>query len=270
MSSEDLRVDVRDGVAVLTLDRPDHDNAFSHAMGVGLSEAYRRCDEDDAVRAIVLTGAGRSFCVGADMSAGAATFERQESPSFSASPVEPPAFALRKPVIAAVNGHAVGLGFTLALQCDIRIVAREAKLGVLQVRRGVMPDAYAHFTLPRIAGFARAADLLLTGRKIQGDEAVELGLASRSLPSEEVLPAALEVAADIARNTAPVSVAVTKRLLWESGELTAAEVERKETALHHHLMGREDAIEGVMAYLERRAPDWKLRVSRDFPDDWPE
>ena len=270
MSSEHVDLRVEDGVATITLQRPEADNAFSHAMGVGLSAAYRRCDEDDAIRVAVLTGTGRAFCVGADLGAGAATFERQESADFSAAGVDPPAFAVRKPVIAALNGHAVGLGFTLALQCDIRIAARDAKYGVLQVRRGVMPDAYAHFTLPRIAGFATAADLLLTGRKIDGDEAVALGLASCALPADEVLPAALTIARDIATNTAPLSVAVTKKLLWESGGLSPAEIERRETALHHHLMGRADAIEGVQAYLERRPPEWKLSVTKDWPKDWPE
>ncbi|MGH0028788.1 MAG: enoyl-CoA hydratase-related protein [Myxococcota bacterium] len=269
MSDEHVRFALDDGVATITLDRPEADNAVSPQMIAGLSAAYRRCDEDDAVRAVVLTGAGRAFCVGADLGGGAATFERQESEDFSAAAVDPPAFAVRKPVIAAVGGHAIGLGFTLALQCDLRILARDAKYGVVQVRRGVMPDAYAHFTLPRIAGFAVAADLLQTGRRIQGDEALALGLASRVLPAAEVLPAAQEIARDIATHTAPLSVAVTKKLLWESGGLSAAEVERKETALHHLLMGRADAIEGVVAYLERRTPDWKLEVSQDWPDDWP-
>ena len=268
MSDPDLRFALDEGVATLTLNRPDQDNAFSQEMGSLLGDAYRRCDEDDDVRVVIVTGAGRAFCVGADLGAGRETFARQDAAAFSAAAVSPPAFAVRKPVIAAVNGHAVGLGLTLALQCDIRLFAREAKYGVLQVRRGVMPDAYAHFTLPRIAGFARAADLLLTGRKFDGGEAVELGLASRAMPAAEVLPAAQEIARDIAVNTAPLSVAVTKRLLWESGTLSAEDIERKETALHHHLMGRADAIEGVVAYLERRRPEWKLRVSRDWPD-WP-
>jgi len=139
----------------------------------------------------------------------------------------------------------------------------------VQVRRGVMPDAYAHFTLPRIVGVSRAADLLLTGRKIDALEAEQLGLASRVVPAAEVLPTALALARDIAVHTAPLSVAVTKRLLWESSRLDAAAVERKETALHHHLMARADAIEGVVAYLERRAPQWKLSASRDWPA-WPE
>jgi enoyl-CoA hydratase/carnithine racemase len=255
------------GVATITLLRPERDNAFSPEMGRGLSEAYRRCDEDDEVRALVLTGAGRAFCVGADLAAGADTFALPTGIEFSAAAVDPPAFALRKPVIAAMNGHAIGLGLTLALQCDIRIAAREARYAVIQVRRGVMPDAYAHFTLPRIAGFARAAELMLTGRKLTGDEAVAMGIASRALPAEEVLPAAQEIARDIAANTAPVSVAFTKRLLWESGGLSPSDIERRETALHRLLMGRPDAAEGVMAYLERRKPVWEGRISRDWPKE---
>jgi len=264
----DLRFAIEDGVARITLHRPEQRNAFSGAMGRALGEAYRRCDADDAVRAVVLTGAGDAFCVGADL-AGGQTFDAPEAAGFSAAAVDPPAFAVRKPVIAAVNGHAIGLGFTLALQCDLRILAREAKVGIVQVRRGVMPDAYAHFTLPRIVGWSRAADLLLTGRKLDGAEAERLGLASRVLPAAEVLPAALEIARDVARHAAPLSVAVTKRLLWESPGLSPADVERKETALHRHLMGRPDAAEGVRAWLERRPPEWTLSVARDWPE-WPD
>jgi enoyl-CoA hydratase/carnithine racemase len=268
MSDRDLRFEVRDGVALVTLNRPDARNAFSGRMGEELGRAYRRCDSDDAVRAVVLTGAGEAFCAGADMSSGSETFAKRDEQSFSAAGVDPPAFRLRKPVIAAVNGHAVGIGLTLALQCDLRLMAREGKYGVLQVRRGVMPDAYSHWTLPRIVGMTRAAELLLTGRIFHGDEAAELGIATRVLPAAEVLPAALEIAGDIAANTAPLSVAVTKRLLWESPALGWEDVGRKETALHHHLMGREDAAEGIRAWLERRAPRWKLSVTRDWPD-WP-
>jgi enoyl-CoA hydratase/carnithine racemase len=269
MSYQDIRLEIEQRVATITLHRPDQLNAYSGLMGEELGQAYRDCDADDDVRAIILTGAGRAFCAGADMSVGEETFASQDANAgFSAAGVEPPAFELRKPVIAAVNGHAVGIGLTLALQCDIRIFATEGKYGVLQVRRGVMPDGYSHWTLPRIAGFAAAADLLLTGRKVMGDEAVSLGIASQSLPADEVLPAAREIARDIAENTAPVSVGVTKKLLWESSNLTPRQVGQMETALHHHIMGKSDAIEGPMAYLERRKPDWKLRLSQDWPD-WP-
>ena len=267
MTCKHIRFEFSDGVAVITLNRPDQLNAFSGTMGEELGKAYERCDVDDGVRAVVLTGAGRAFCAGADMRQGGSTFERRDESSFSAAAVQPPAWEVRKPVIAALNGHAIGIGLTLALQCDIRIMAREGKYGIVQVRRGVMPDAYSHWTLPRIVGISRAADLLLTGRTFRGDEAAELGLASRVLPAEQVLPAALEIARDIAVNTAPLSVALTKRLLWESSALTHTEVGRRESELHHHLMGKADAIEGVMAYLERRAPHWKLSVKRDWPDD---
>lgn len=268
MSYQDIRFQVRDRVAIIELHRPKHLNAYSGRMGMELGDAYRTCDQDDEIRAVVLTGAGKAFCTGADMSAGEDTFAKQDQTTFSAAGVDPPAWEVRKPVIAAMNGHAVGIGLTLALQCDMRIVASEGKYGVLQVRRGVMPDAYSHWTLPRLVGMERAADLLLTGRKVSGAEAVELGIAIRSLPANEVLPAALEIARDISINTAPLSVAVTKRLLWESMTLTRDEVGRKETELHHHLMGRSDAVEGVMAWLERRTPQWKLSVTNDWPE-WP-
>ena len=264
-----LKVDLDDGVAVITLDRPDQRNAFTGAMGLALGEAYRYCDAEDAVRAVVLTGTPPAFCAGADMSSGGDTFARREGMTFSASGVDPPAWKVRKPVLAAINGHAIGIGLTLALQCDLRVVAEDAKLGIVQVRRGVMPDAYSHWTLSRIAGLANAADLLLTGRTFGGAEAMRLGLASRCVPAEQVLPEVLEIARDIAANTAPVSVAVSKRLLWEAMEMDRETVGRLETELHQHLMGRSDAIEGVASFLDHRAPKWNLRVGEDYPR-WPE
>ncbi len=265
---QDIRLDISDGVAVIELHRPAQLNAYSGRMGVELGEAYRRCDGDDSVRAVVVTGAGKAFCAGADMSAGEDTFAKQDQSTFSAAGVDPPAWEVRKPVIAAMNGHAVGIGLTLALQCDMRLAADEGQYGVLQVRRGIMPDGYSHWTLPRLVGTGWAAYILLTGRRVNGREAAAMGLAMRSLPAAEVLPAALEIARDIARNTAPLSVAIAKRLMWESLLLSPAEVGRRETELHHHLMGRPDAIEGVMAWLERRAPQWKLSATRDWPE-WP-
>jgi enoyl-CoA hydratase/carnithine racemase len=264
----EIRFERNQGVALLTLDRPDHLNAFTGAMGSELGAAYRACDSDDEIRAVVLTGAGRAFCAGADLAAGDATFATPGA-GFSAAGVDPPAWEVRKPVIAAMNGHAVGIGLTLALQCDVRIAAREAKYGVVQVRRGVMPDAYSHWTLPRIAGLSRAAEVLLSGRTFGGEEAVALGIASRSLPAQQVLPAALELAHEIAAHAAPLSVAVSKRLLWRGLGLGPAEVGRLETELHRHLMGKSDAIEGVRAHLERRPPRFSLRVNRDWPE-WPD
>ena len=270
MDYPDLQLRITDGVAVITLDRPEQRNAFSGPMATSLADAYRACDARDDVRAVILTGAGAAFCVGADLAVGADTFARREEADFSADPVRFPAWNVRKPVIAAMNGHAVGIGLTLAMQCDIRLVAREAKLAFAHVRRGVLPDAHSHWTVPRTIGFARTADLFLTGRTFTGDEAATMGLASRVLPASEVLPAALAIAADIARNTAPLSVALSKRLLWEGRTLDRDEVGRRETAYHHLVMGRPDALEGVMSFLERRAPAWSLAVPRDFPDDMEE
>jgi len=262
----DTELRVEDRVAVITLNRPQHLNTFTGAMARELADTYRELDRDDEVRAVVLTGAGRAFCAGADLTAGSATFAPQDRSTFSAAGVDFPAWRVRKPVIAAVNGHAVGIGFTLAMQCDVRILAREAKYGILQVRRGMVGDAYSHWTLPRIAGMARAADILLTGRTFNGSEALELGVASRVVAAAEVLPLAREIARDIADNVAPLSAAMSKQLLWQSFELTADEVERRETELHHQLMQQPDAVEGPMAYLEKRAPRWSGVVSRDLDD----
>jgi enoyl-CoA hydratase/carnithine racemase len=253
--------DVADGVATITLHRPEKRNAFGAGMGDALADAYRECDRDDRIRAVVLTGTPPAFCAGADMTSGGDTFAKRDEREFSAAAVPMPAWEVRKPVIAAVNGHAIGVGFTITLQCDIRIFAADAKYGIVQVRRGVMGDGYSHWTLPRLTGMAAAAEILLTGRTFDGHEAKAFGLCSRVLPNNEVLPAARELAHDIARDTAPLSVAYSKRLLWESSQLTAAQVEARETADHHVLMAHADAREGVLAFLEQRAPQWQGRPS---------
>lgn len=268
MDYSDIRFRVDAGVALITLHRPDHLNTFSARMGDELGDAYRVCDRDDAVRAVVLTGAGKAFCAGADMSAGDETFASPDPKSFSASPVSPPAWEVRKPVIAAMNGHAIGLGLSLALQCDLQIAADEGKYGWLQVRRGVMPDACSHWTLSRIVGTQQAARLLLTGCKIDGVEAARIGLTLESHPAGDVLSRALELAQEISERTAPVSVGFSKKLLWDAWNLSREAVERYETELHHHLLGAADAIEGPRAWLERRPPRWSQSVPRDWPS-WP-
>lgn len=256
-----VEVDVSDRVATVTLNGPDTLNAFSSATAAELGAAYAACDADDAVRVVVLTGAGRAFCAGADLSAQAASFAAPGD-SFSASPVQPPAFAVRKLVLAAVNGHAIGIGLTLTLQCDLRFVAEDAQLAIPQVRRGMIGDAQSHWTLQRIAGAGVAADLLLTGRTISGAEAVQLGIANRALPAAEVLPAALALARDVAANASPASVAMSKRLLW--ADLSADEVASAETDAHRLLMNHADVAEGSAAWREKRTPNWGARVS-DLP-----
>ncbi|MDI9914605.1 enoyl-CoA hydratase-related protein [Rhodococcus sp. IEGM 1379] len=267
-----LSVEVDSGVAVITLDRPQQRNAFTGAMGRALGAAYRALDDDDAVRAIVLTGAPPAFCAGADLGGGGDTFDAPVGEGFSASPVNPPAFDLRKPVIAAVNGHAIGIGLTIAMQADIRIFAEDAKYAIPQVRLGVLPDAMAHWTVPHIAGMAAAADILLTGRTFDGAEALRLGLASRCLPADEVLPAALEIARDIAVNVAPMSVAMSKRLLWQSAQrgYGPGQVADLETELHLRVMGKPDAVEGVRAFMEQRDPQWVSKLSEEWQEVAPE
>ena len=254
-----VRLEVDDtGVAVLTLDGQDRLNAFSGETARALGDAYRRCDDDDAIRAVVLTGAGRAFCAGADMSAQARSFDTPDT-GFSASPVQPPAWRVRKLVIAAINGPAIGIGLTLALQCDVRLVAQDAKLAVPQVRRGMVGDCAVHYTLRHAVGLAVAADVLLSGRTFTGREAADLGIASRALPADEVLPAALELARDVAVNANPASVAYSKRLLFS--EKNADEVADEETAVHLKLMGGPDAAEGSAAWREHRPPRWRAKAS---------
>lgn len=257
--------EVIDGVATITLNRPEVRNAFGAGMGGELSEAYRRADVDDGVRAVVVTGTPPAFCAGADLSPGGDTFRPREREGFSASGVEVRAWDVRKPVIAAVNGHAIGIGLTLALQCDIRVFAIDAKYGIVQARRGMMGDGMSHWTLPRIAGFANAADILLTGRTFDGAEALRLGVCSRAVGNDEVLDLATGIARDIAVNVSPASAAASKRALWAALSSTADEIERLETELHHVLMNLPDAREGVEAFLERRPPRWTTRVT-DLPE----
>lgn len=253
-----VQVGIDAGVATVTLNRPEQRNAVGDGMREELADAYTRCDADDRIRVIVLTGAPPAFCAGADLASGDRTFT-EPGPEFSAAgiPVQP--WNLNKPVIAAINGHAIGLGLTLALQCDIRFFAADARYGVVQARRGMVGDAYSHWILPRLAGMANAAEILLAGGTFDGHRAVALGLGSRVLPADEVLPAALELAHDIATNTAPMSVAASKRLLWDSFDLDRAGVGARETEIHLRLMAHDDAREGVRAHLARRAPEWTGR-----------
>jgi enoyl-CoA hydratase/carnithine racemase len=266
--SADLTVRISAGVAVLTLNRPSRRNAYTAEMGRLLGQAYQDCDHDDDVRAIVLTGAGSTFCAGADFTDGAEPFAARHDNTFSASPIQPAAFELRTPVIAAVNGHAIGIGLTMALQADIRIFSESAKCGVVQVRRGVIPDCMSHWTLPHLAGVAVAADILLTGRTFRGSEAPALGIATRALPAADVLSHAMDIAHDIAENVAPMSAALSKRLLWDAviKGYSPRQVASLETQLHQRVMGSADAHEGVAAFMARRTPRWSSSVSADWEE----
>lgn len=270
-SFEHIALDVDDvGVATITLDRPDRLNAYTYRMGRELGEAYARCDEDDGVRVVIVTGAGRAFCAGADMGGGDETFEDITSEggrdvARGHAPRRLAAFEVRKPVLAAMNGHAVGIGMTLAMQCDLRLAAHDAKLAFAFVRRGIVAELGTNSILPRVVGFSGAADLLLSGRTITGAEAAALGLVSESLPAGEVVARARAWAEDVATNAAPVSVALTKRLLWEGVTESVDETMAKEVALLERVGTLPDAREGVRSFLERRPPEWQARVSDEVP-----
>ena len=173
---------------------------------------------------------------------------------------------MRKPVIAAINGHAVGVGVTFAMSCDVRYVAKDAKISFAFVRRGVIPGFASHVTVTRVAGLATAAELMMSGRTIRGEEAAELRLATKALAANEVLPAALALAHDIAENAAPVAVAIIKRLLWDSTASTPSEMKRREDRLFAWIGAQPDAREGVEAFIQKRAPRWSMSVCRDWPD----
>ncbi len=260
------RIDVADGIAEITLDRPERMNAWTAQMGAELNEHLLRADEDDAVRVVIVTGAGRAFCAGADLERGGETFAGGGSRGEAAPMRTIQPWEVRKPIIAAINGAAVGVGITLPLQYDIRIAANDAKLGFLFVRRGVVTELSSTWILPRLIGIARAADLLLSGRILLGEEAARLGLVNEAVPAERVLPRAREIAREIAENTAPVSVALTKRMIWEHlGGPPPVRVARREAKALFALGGTADAKEGVMSFLEKRKPRFTLSPTKDSP-----
>ena len=264
MHYEAILVSIEKGVAIITLNRPERMNAWNAQMASELSVALRAANTDDDVRAVVITGAGRAFCAGADLGTGGGTFAGREGRAAPAvEPILP--WELDKPVIAAINGAAVGVGITYPMMCDIRFVAEDAKIQFAFVRRGVIPELASHVIVARVAGLSNAADLLLSGRMILGGEAAAMGLASEALPRDQVLPRALERARDIAANTAPVSVAISKRLLWEGLTSSVPEMREREGRLFTWTGNQPDAKEGVVSFLEKRAPAWQLSVARDTP-----
>jgi len=266
MTYETILVSVEDRVATITLNRPERMNAWTGQLASEVSSALRAANDDDGVRAIVITGAGRAFCAGADLGGGGGTFAGREGRTAPAQPQILP-YEIDKPVIAAINGAAVGVGITYPMMCDVRIVAEDAKIQFAFVRRGVIPELASHVIVARVAGLSNAADLLLSGRMILGSEAAAMGLATEALPREQVLPRALERAKDIARNTAPVSVAIAKRLLWEGLTSSVPQMREREGKLFTWAGNQPDSKEGVLSFLEKRPPEWKLSASRDTPRD---
>ena len=258
MSESDLVLrDLRDGVLTLTLNRPDRNNAFTVPLEHAYYDALEEAAADEAVRVIVLTGAGRSFCPGLDVQVLAEGIKagKLESEKPRRKPSYP--LSIPKPIIAAINGAAVGLGLTYPMLWDIRVAAEDAKLGFVFNRRGFLPEGNSLWLLSRLVGASCALELLLTGRMFDGREAAELKLVSRAVPTDQVLPAAQQIARDIAENTAPVSTAITKRLFYsflESSDRLGARAEELDYV--RWAMEQPDFREGMSAFLEKRTPQW--------------
>lgn len=263
-----VKLEVEDGIAVITLNRPEALNTFTGAMVDELGAAYQRCDTDEAIKVVVITGSGRAFCAGADLSDGGNAFDSTDRADTSSCPLSMQAWQIRKPVIAACNGHAVGVGLGVATQCDIRIVAKEGKYGFLQNRRGVVTDFGMTAILPRIVGMERAFELLVRAPKLTGDELHAMGLASRVVAADKVLEEAMVIAKDMAINCSPLVMGMHKKLLWDNlSQSIEAGIEHESFALNYS-MRKPDALEGGVAFFEKRDPKWQATVNDDWPDGW--
>jgi enoyl-CoA hydratase/carnithine racemase len=276
MEFEQLRYEVADHVLTITLDRPDRLNAFTAQMGRELIAAFDAADADDDVRAVIVTGEGRGFCAGADLEAGGATFDWREReaegevPRDGGGQVVLRIFECTKPVIAAINGPAVGVGITMCLPADVRLASDSARMGFVFARRGIVPEACSSWFLPRIVGISTALEWCMTGRVFDASEAHERGLV-RSLHSGDGLQAAAnELARDIADNAAPVSVAMSRQLLWSMlGAEHPMDAHRADSR-GIYMRGRgQDVREGVSSFLEKRPPEFPERVSDGLPDLFP-
>jgi enoyl-CoA hydratase/carnithine racemase len=293
MRYDTLALSVDDRVLTITLNRPDKLNAFNLPMMNELIAAFDEADADDAVRAVIVTGAGRAFCAGADLSQGAKTFdyaERSDRPDKAGTPrtadgsvdwshesvrdgggrVTLRIFECLKPVIAAINGPAVGIGATMLLPMDVRLASESARIGFVFTRRGITPEACSSWFLPRIVGISRALEWTMSGRLFGAQEALEGGLVREVLKPDELLPAARALAREIADNAAPVSVALTRQMLWRMlGADHPMEAHKIDSRAIYARGAMADAKEGVKAFLDKRPARFADKVSSDMPAFFP-
>ena len=277
METEQIRYQVDDGVATVTLHRPDKMNAFTPRMVTEMIDAFDRADADDAVRAVIVTGAGGTFCAGADLSSGDKTFDsdrweghQQGPPRDSGGRVTLRMFDCTKPVIGAVNGAAVGIGSTLLLPMDVRIAVTDARFGFVFTRRGIVPESCSSWFLPRLVGISQALDWTLSGRVFKAQEALDGGLVRSLHEPEELLPAARAIAVELTAQTSAVSVALARQLMWKmlasDHPMEAHKVESR--ALF--AMGKSaDCKEGIASFFEKRPPKFPMKPSKDMPDFYP-
>ncbi|MEM1133276.1 MAG: crotonase/enoyl-CoA hydratase family protein [Pseudomonadota bacterium] len=271
---------VADGIATITLDRPDKMNAYTRTMQQEMCAAFDAADADDAVRAVIVTGEGKAFCAGADLTPddGRQVFASgDEVPDLSDERVRDGGgrltlriFQCKKPVIAAVNGAAVGIGATMQLAMDFRLASEKAKFGFVFARRGIVPEAASSWFLPRLVGMQQAMEWCMTGRVFGAEEAQAGGLIRSIHAPDDLLPAAMALAREIADNTAPVSVAMTRAMLWRlSSEDHPMMAHRVDSRAIYTRARSADAKEGIASFLEKRTADYPDKVSTDLPDFFP-
>lgn len=275
---KEIKYEIEDRVLTITLNRPEKLNAFTGVMQGELIEAFQRADDDDEIRVVIVTGEGRGFCAGADLGGGAKTFDHssREAPSDGGrhrdggGRVTLKIFDMKKPVIAAVNGPAVGVGVTMTLPMDIRIASEKARFGFVFSRRGIVPEACSSWFLPRIVGISQAAEWVYSGRVFDAQEALQGRLVSRVVAPEALLPTARAIALDIAENTSAVSVAMCRQMLWKMlGADHPMEAHKVDSRGIFAMGGTPDVAEGVTSFLEKRPPKFSMKPSTDMPDFFP-
>lgn len=276
---EQIKYEISERILMITLNRPEQLNAFTKQMCEELCDAFDRADADDSVRVIIVTGAGRAFCAGADLSRGKGTFDYREREDYGSSVEEHRdigglltlrIFELKKPIIAAINGPAIGVGITMTLPMDLRIASSNAKMGFVFTRRGIVPEACSGWFLPRIVGISQAAEWIFSGRVFSAEEALAGRLVSRVVPPDELLPTARTLAAEIAQNTSAVSVALSRQLLWRMlGAEHPVDSHKLESKMLFWMGQQVDAHEGVAAFLEKRPANFTMKPSTDMPDFYP-
>ena len=272
---QQITYEVKGPIATIGLNRPERRNGYTVRMADELADAFPRADADDDVRVVVLTGHGNDFCVGADL--GGETFADRGTPEDAPVEYHEPAgrasmaiFAMNKPVIAAIRGAAVGAGSTIILPADYRLAAKDSRFGYVFTRRGIVPEGASTWFLPRLVGMGTALDWMISGRVFNAEEAHTAGLVTRLYDAEDVLPAAYELAEELASKTAPVAVAVTRQLLYRMAALDSPyPVRDLDSQLIAGAAGNPDAVEGVVSFLQRRPPEFTGRVSSDLPDYLP-
>jgi enoyl-CoA hydratase/carnithine racemase len=279
MEYAQIAYEVADRIATITLDRPEALNAYTDRMRDELVDAFDRIDADDDVRVVIVTGRGRGFCAGADLSSGGDTFDTRRRDGEAGAvgrwrdgggQISLRVFRSLKPVIAAINGPAVGVGVTMTLPMDIRMASETARFGFVFARRGIVPEACSSWFLPRVVGISQAMEWVATGRVFPAADALATGLVRSVHPPDELLPAAYELAREIADNTSAISLALSRQMLWRMlGESHPMAAHRVDSRAISSLGATPDVREGVESFLEKRPPRFPGKVSADLPAFYP-